>query len=641
MSGESTPLFWLPEEEQKAAEIVALFLAGGADAGFRRKQDGLTAADVARRRGLTAAADILAAAAGGPMLAETAPPPAPASVQKYESLAQDLVTACASGDVAAMQRINEHYGRSETVDDVRATVWRLIYKVRRAKGAAEAFQAAEAQELIARTAGFPNWTALTEAAAKGAPPPGPAYAVNPKENKISPRRILTDREWDDLLAVMRERRIPALDANGGMTDEVLKRIAELDFVTGINLEGSRQVSDDGLQHLARMPQLQRLNVTGSKLTDRGLEVLRHLPNLRDFQMTWQKNVSDAGAANLRFCEQLESVNLMGSPTGDGAIDALRGKPNLRVFRSGRQVTDAGLALLHEFPQFKKWQGGDIRLDLMGPSAEPNHLLLDGPFSDHGLAGLAGLEGLFGLTLFWHVTGIASAGLAALVNVPQLGHFRCDGSLVNDETMRHLAAMPRLRMLVAQGSAATDDGFIALSQSRTLEYFWGREAPKLTGRGFAALSQMPALRGLGVSCKQVDDQALALLPRFPALRELAPIDVDDAGFRHVGRCQQLQRLWFMYCRDTTDAATEHIAGLSRLELYYAGLTGITDRSLELLGRMTSLESIEFYECKGVSDAGLVFLAGLPRLREVSLHGLPKVTPGGTAVFPAQVRVDYSV
>jgi len=38
---------------------------------------------------------------------------------------------------------------------------------------------------------------------------------------------------------------------------------------------------------------------------------------------------------------------------------------------------------------------------------------------------------------------------------------------------------------------------------------------------------------------------------------------------------------------------------------------------------------------------MFLTALPRLREVALHGLPHVTLEGTAVFPAHVRVDYSM
>jgi hypothetical protein len=96
---------------------------------------------------------------------------------------------------------------------------------------------------------------------------------------------------------------------------------------------------------------------------------------------------------------------------------------------------------------------------------------------------------------------------------------------------------------------------------------------------------------------------------------------------------------MYCRDTTDIATEHIAGLA-LKYYYAGLTQITDRSLAILGRMRSLEQVDLYECKGVTDAGLPFLASLPHLREVHLDGLPGIRLEGTKVFPANVRVDYS-
>ena len=39
--------------------------------------------------------------------------------------------------------------------------------------------------------------------------------------------------------------------------------------------------------------------------------------------------------------------------------------------------------------------------------------------------------------------------------------------------------------------------------------------------------------------------------FPALRELTPIDIKDDGFRHVGKCVELERLTCMYCRETGD------------------------------------------------------------------------------------------
>ena len=53
-----TPLFDLPDDERVAEQIVRLFLAHGADPAFERK-DGVTAEQLARGRGLTAAADLL------------------------------------------------------------------------------------------------------------------------------------------------------------------------------------------------------------------------------------------------------------------------------------------------------------------------------------------------------------------------------------------------------------------------------------------------------------------------------------------------------------------------------------------------------------------------------------------------------
>jgi hypothetical protein len=562
----------------------------------------------------------------------------------YEGLAKDFVVAWESGEPAALEKLNQYYRRSFTRDDVRAEVWRQVYKVRQAKARPGSFALEDAQWLMARDAGFGNWKSFLDAVLTGSPPPGEPYAIDSGEKRIAPRRNLSGQEWDTLIAVMKEQRIARLSAEGHMTDAVLKQIAELDHVTHLSLGGSRQLSDDGLRHLARMPQLRHLDLSeypGGRLTDRGLEVLRHLPNLRTFEMTWQSAISDSGVDNLAFCNHLETVNLMGTPTGDGALRALAGKRKLRTFKCGRLVTDAGLRLLRELPVFKTWQRGTAKCDLMSPDAKPNHLLIDGPFTDDGLAHLVGLDGLFGLSFFWHTSSLTPEGLKILPSLPKLGFLGCEGKLCNDTAMKYIAAIPRLRTLMAQGTVASDDGFTTLSRSRTVENIWGRECPNLTGRGFAALSSMPSLCGLAVSCKNVDDKSLSLLPRFPSLRQLTPIDVKDAGFRHIGRCEKLEKLVCMYCRDTGDVATERIARLPKLKSYYAGLTRITDRSLEILGRMSSLERIEFYECNGITDAGLSFLAGLPRLREVDLAGSPNITLQGTRIFPPYVRVKYSV
>jgi hypothetical protein len=584
-------------------------------------------------------------------------------VEPYIKVAEDLLAVCAKDDADALQRVNDVFGNSFrragnpfTPELLRERIAEHVIAIRGAirgaTGRPGELTLPDVQLFVARQYGFGNWSELLESITE--PPASPLsvaqvsrpttrfYRIDWQENRIDPGVIVNDKDWDAVFEVMKEQGITGINAGGRMTDSTLERLSRLEHVTRLNLDGSIQLSDEGIAHLERMPGLQELDLSGWKgrITDRGLQVLRHLPNLRRFAMCWQQNVTDAGIANLEFCEHLESVNLLGTPAGDGAIHALKGKQKLHRFSSGRGVTDAGLGLFHKFPAFERWLGGEPSYGLMAFEAGPTFLLIDGPFTDHGLQSLAGLEGLFGLTFFWHCTGFTSAGLEALKHLPRLGFLGCQDQHCDDEAMVHIAAIPGLRMLQGQGTVAGDAGFQALSRSKTLEFMWGRDSENLGSRGFAALAEMPSLKGIALSLRNVDDSALSLLPRFPSLAQLCPMNVLDDAFRHVGACKELENLWCMYCRETGDAATGHLSGLSRLKTYYAGRTLITDRSLEKLARMDTLEQIEFWQCAGITNAGVAYLASLPNLREISLGGLPGITREAVNYFPKRVRVNYS-
>jgi len=552
-------------------------------------------------------------------------PPGP-SLEQLRKQAKDLKRAATDGDAEARARIARHKPKATTPT------------------------LADAQYALARELGFASWAALARHVdaiqPEGAGPHGyatkpPYYQIDWIANRIEPRQPLSDADWDVLIEVMVEHGLTGLDAHGWLTDGALGRLARVDQLTELVFDGTRRVTDAGLRHLAALPQLESLDLSdhpGGTITDRGLECLRHLPGLRRFKMCWQAGVTDAGIAHLAGAEALEEVNLLGTPTGDGALAALRGKPALALLRTGRLTTDAGLALLPEFPVFRRWTGGTPEYGLMtfGDSG-PNHLVLDGPFTDRGLASLDGLDGLFGLTFFWHTPGLTSDGLRALVALPHLGALGCQDRLADDVAMGHIAAIPGLRSLMAQGTVATAAGYAALARSATLEYLWGREAPGLDGPGLRALSTMPALKGLAVSLERADEASLATLPRFPALTELVPMGLSDAQFRHVGACHGLERLVCMYCRETGDGATGWITGLSRLLHYYAGQTKITDRSLEILSGLETLEDIALSGCRSITDRGLARLATLPRLKRLAVDRTEHVTRAGIAAFPPGVRV----
>lgn len=557
----------------------------------------------------------------------------------YRSLAADVHRVCTDGDEDAVARLCELFSATFTAEQARGQVLRRLNT--------ESVSQDDALLFVAKLYGFQNWTEFEASVAQPparqdkARPHGlssapPFYRIDWKENWIEPRPPLSARDWDEILEVMRDNRITGLRAAGQMTDALLQRVAESGLVRTLQLEGSRRVTDAGLKHLARIPGLTSLNLTGCQITDQGLAILRELPALNTFQLFHHSGVSDTGLAHLRHCHNLERVELLGSSAGDGVLEALTGKPLLRHFKSGRLVTDTGIAFLHHFPVFKRWQGIKPEYSLMGFDAEPNHLLLRGQITDQGMAGLRGLDGLFALNIDDSNLKITASGLLPLADLPNLGWLGFDAT---NETMPAIAALPQLRMLMCQDTEAGDTGWAAVSRSRTLEYIWGRRCYGLTGRGFAALSRIPSLRGLSVSCKNVDGAALSALPHFPSLLEFMPMDVPDAGFRHVGACQRLEALWCMYCRETGDDATQHISGLQRLKTYYAGQTRITDRSLQILSRMYSLERLTFWSCASVTNAGIKALSNLPNLQELSLESMPGITREVVTSFPESVKVSF--
>jgi len=569
-------------------------------------------------------------------------------LQQHQRIAEDLVAAYNSADPRAAKRLNDLFHSSLNIEQIRDFIRDKLFNLPDAGQRTENFTLSDAQLLVARLYGFQGWDELVQSSNAAeqdlhfAPfvlsTKPPFYRIDWTNNSIEPRQPMSAKDWENVAAVIKELGLTAVNAANLMGDNDLEIISQLEQVTSLNLDGSKRISDKGLKHLSRMSQLRELTL-GGHITDRGLESLQHLRELRVFQMYWQNGITDQGISNLRLCNQLEEVDLLGCNVGDGAIAALTGKPNLSRFKTGRNVTDDGLRLLRDFPAFKCWQGGEVKYGLMSFSAEPTNLLIDGPFTGNGLASLRGLEGVFGFSFFWHTSRLRGEDLRFLDGLSNLGYLGCQGELCNDEAMQHIAALPNLRMLMGQGTVATDAGFRSLSRSQTIEYFWGRECPNLKAVGFAALAGMRALKGLAVSCKFVDDAGLARLPDFSSLKELLPMDVSDDGFRHIGRCEQIESLILMYCRDTTDAATSHILRMSNLKKYHAGYTLITDRSLEMLGRMNSLEALSFEGCKFISDAGIDFLTTLPRLREISIGGCPKVTRKGVTGFASGVRVNY--
>ena len=552
---------------------------------------------------------------------------------QYEAMADALLEAYRTGTPHAMERHYRYTWHRRAWRSMRTYVQLDLGKRPAGPDDVVDITLDDARHLVALEHGFANWRELQAFTASTTA--GPRLSVKPvrlvvRRGPEDWQTSATSRDWNEIIRLLALNPSAGLSAEGQMTDTLLADISRVETITALHLSGCRQVTDEGMRHLARLPALQHLDLSGTSITDAGLQVLRNLPALRTLSLAWTA-VTDDGIGALARCDQVEHVDLGATRAGDGALRALAGKRNLRHLVIA--LTDAGLPLLHDLPVFKSWRGGEASLALLGPKSLPNHLSLRGSFTDRGMQHLRGLDGLFSLDIDDSRLGITAAGLEPLVTLPHLGALGVDAK---DDWMRYVAEMPHLRFLGAQDTTAGDDGFVALSRSRSIECIWGRRCHNLRRRGFMALATMPALRGLSVSCLNVDDAGVSALPAFPALKELMPMDVPDAGYRHVGRCEHLESLILMYCRDTTDVATGHVTGLRKLSYYFNSYTTITDRTPELLSTMESLERVTFDTCHGLTNAGVARLARLPKLRELRVSGRG-LTSEVRAAFSPQVIV----
>ncbi|MFO0913247.1 MAG: hypothetical protein U0795_09830 [Pirellulales bacterium] len=563
----------------------------------------------------------------------------------FQKLASDVAAAYSQADFEAIREINWRHGTSFVWDRDPAKMHRRLATWSGGGMRSNGDAVSDARLLVARMFGFADWNALSRAADPSSDPTAgdgvpPFCHYDVRENHLSVPGTLPRRWWLSLCDLMVDRGVTRLSA-GGMTDEAMPLIAGLSQLHSLNVSGSWGLTDIGMMQLAELSQLTELEIGGprSQITDSGLTALRQLSRLRKFAACWTPLISDQGVRALSACGELEEVNLMGTFTGDGLIESLAGKARLHRLSTGRNLTDAGIGGLHRLPRLQTADDSELNVGLMSFQADRHHVMLDGPFTDVGLTQLAGLQGLRGLSFFWHCPSFTGAGLAPLAEVPHLEFVGCQDERCDDAAMEQIGRIPKLRMLMGQGAVAGDAGFEALSRSATLEYFWGRECPNFSSRALAAMSKMPNLRGLAVSLRQVDEAALALLPKFPALRQLMPMDLTDDGFRHLAGCHQLEQIWCMYCRESGDVATESVAKLAKLKHYYAGASQITDRSLDLLASMNLLESIELWNCSLITDAGVARLAHAPALHRLTIESCPHVTRLAVAQFPARIAVRF--
>lgn len=201
------------------------------------------------------------------------------------------------------------------------------------------------------------------------------------------------------------------------------------------------VTDSDISLLAHMADLKKLDLSVTRISDRGLRALRPASQITDLNLSFAEQIGDEGTSAIRDWKNLTSLNLRGTKITDATLEMLAGLTSLQSLDiSYAQLTDLGLNHLTSLTGL-------------------HHLAMGGnKLTDTGLQFLRQLPQITYLDLagvqrtdsgLWSIT-LAESGVDAVVSVTDLKELHLGGSAISGSGLKRLKSLPSLERLSLQG-----------------------------------------------------------------------------------------------------------------------------------------------------------------------------------------------
>jgi len=444
---------------------------------------------------------------------------------------------------------------------------------------------------------------------------------------------------DDMVVLKDLSALEYLDCGTGITDKGLEYLGQLSNLRWLRLR-MEKIRGPGLAHLANLARLERLSLWGERISDRHVGFLQGLRHLKSLTL-WGSNV----------------------PFGDTtltAISKLTTLEELYFIRVQTNFSTQGLAQLASLKHLRKlnlgqgWGAGVAECLTVLPQLEsikPVALTTDNMKALSHLPHLTSL-GISLLPSSRESTSQAITHLAALKTLEKLTICRVSGRAQywSDQDLAQLARLSRLKHWSASRLDITDQGWASIGKLTSLEFLSIRlegEGTKscVTKHGLNHLNELANLKTLYVDIHSqsppVTDNTRLDFAGLHHLQVLSLIGfpLQETDLAWLASLNNLEELT-LYNRLSENALT-HLEGLSKLENLY--LSGITCTDGHGLASLSGLNQLKRLTLRGkITDSALSKLPGFPLLWAFDVTTDETIYPETIArlrqILPADWTVD---
>jgi internalin A len=254
-------------------------------------------------------------------------------------------------------------------------------------------------------------------------------------------------------------------------------------IVAVNLRGS-WINDVEMVELARLPDLERLDLSHTRISDEGMLNLKPAPKIKDLKLYYSEWITDQGMTAIKEWKHLKRLDLRGTRISDGTLEIVSRFPALEALDIAHtEVTDVGIENLITLVNLKELALGRGRLSNSGLTVlrmlpTLTHLDLSGarptpPDSPGGRGAGA---------------GVPEETLKAIAELKDLHVLQMGYSAINADGLRVLSVLDKVEKLGLQGCSRVDDAALAeLAKWKSLKYLDVQEAP-VTEKGLALLRE---------------------------------------------------------------------------------------------------------------------------------------------------------